>query len=382
MSIASLVFWVATALVASGIAYQLFAIRTFRRFVRRARPFADGAEPVTLMKPLHGLEPRLAENLTSFCEQDYAGPVQMVCGLASADDPAAEIVRALQRQYPGRIDLVIDPARHGSNAKVGNLINMLPAARHNILVFSDADITARRDYLRVVVGGLDMPGVGALTCLFYGRGDAGCWSVLSAATLSYGFLTHMVTSRVTRLAVPCAGPTIALRRETLAAAGGLERLANVLADDYVLGEAVRALGLRVHVSPMMVEHGCAEASLAETWRHHLRWAVTVRDLARPGHWASVASFPLVFAAVALAVRPEAGALLLLAALGSRFGLKAVIDRCTGRVSAPWWLVPFADLFYFMVFLASLVARKVEWRGQRFTVEAEGRIAEAESLSRT
>ena len=377
MTVIGILAVICGVMAAIGVAYQLFGMWALPRFIGRLKPRATGIEGVTLLKPLYGAEPRLFENLSSFLCQDYPGPVQMVCGLGSDDDPAAAVVRALQAAHPQMtIDLVIHPSRHGSNAKISNLINMMGAVRHDLLVMLDSDIAAPPEYLSLVLGALEQPGVGAVSCLFHGRGDTGVWSQLSAAMISYGFMLNMVISRVTKLAKPCVGATIALRRKTLTALGGFARFNAVLADDYALGEAVRELGLKVHIPPLLLPHGCDERSLGAVWRHHLRWAATVRDIALPGHLGSATTHPLGFSLLLTLLDPWAGLLLCLATLCARFALVHVFNRRIGHAAAPLWLVPFADILSFAVFIASLFAKKIEWRGASLIIGKQGHISEA------
>ncbi len=213
----------------------------------RYPPLAD-YPPVSILKPLYGDEPGLLENLATFCVQDYPAPFQIVCGVHDPDDTAVVTVERLRALYPGvDIKLVADARRHGSNAKVSNLINMLPSARHDLLVLSDSDIAVPPDYLRRVADALAQPGVGAVTCLYTGKPLGGLAAQLSAMGIDYHFLPNVVTGVSLGLAKPCFGSTIALDRVVLDQIGGLQSFASVLADDYEIGRAVRAKGLRVAI---------------------------------------------------------------------------------------------------------------------------------------
>ena len=260
--------WIFAGLAGVGCLYQLFALWALGRQFRAAPQLARTNAGVTLLKPLHGAEPKLAENLGTFLDSGlnsgHSGPVQMVCGVASADDPAVKLVENLRAMRPAAdIKLVTDPRRHGSNAKISNLINMMEAARHDILVLSDSDMAVGPEYLPVLLAALDQPRVGAVTCLYRGRGLAGLWSQLSASTISHVALPDMVVGHVTGIESPCMGSTIALRRETLERIGGFERFADVLADDNAMGAAVRDLGLRVDIPPMLLVHTGAESSFGQ-----------------------------------------------------------------------------------------------------------------------
>lgn len=362
------------ALAAIGVAYQAFAWVMLGRFFR-PQAAAPSAEAVTILKPLYGDEPRLRDNLASFLAQDHAGPVQLLCGLAHAEDPSRAAVEALRGGHPrADIALVADSKRHGSNGKVGNLINMMAAAKHGTLVLSDSDMSVDADYLAALLATLATPGVGAVTCFYRGRGDAGFWSDISAAIISHAALPDMVVGYSTGLARPCMGSTIALTAKTLEAIGGFERFADVLADDHAIGAAVAALGLRVEIPPLLLTHACAETSFLALWRQKLRWAATIRGLQPWGYLGSVITRPLPLALLAAPFIPATGLALIVAALAVRLAVAWRVDRLAGQPSVALWLLPLIDSVEFLVFAASFTVRKIDWRGNALTIEAEGRIS--------
>lgn len=375
MTLAHLIGYFFAALAVIGIAYQLIALAAVWRFFAKPVQRGSGSEPVTLIKPLHGLEPRLVENLTSFLEQDYAGAVQMVCGVSDPEDAALAAVAEVDGNYP-HADIAIStgPRWQAANAKIGNILVMLPQARYDVLVLSDSDMAVDCDYLAKLLAALEQPGVGAVTCLYAGRGDAGFWSRISAAAMSCTGLPNMVMALSTSIAQPCLGSTIAIRRETLAAIGGFERFADVLADDYAIGEAVAALGLKVTVPPMVLTHACAHRNLAELWHQHLRWSATIRGVAPLRHAGSGVTHALAFALLACPFLPIFGAILAAAALTVRVLMALTVDRIAGVHSRFIPLLPLADLLEFTAFVASFGARAIDWRGSQLTMTQKGRIA--------
>ena len=271
--------------------------------------------------------------------------------------------------------LVTGPRAPGANAKIGNVAAMIPATRHDVLVLSDSDMAVNRHYLAALLAALDQPGGGAVTCLYAGRGDAGLWSNISAAAMSYTGLPNMVMALATSIAQPCLGSTIAIRRQTLEAFGGFERFADVLADDYAIGEAVAALGLKVAVPPMLLTHGCAHRSLTEAWHQHLRWSVTIRGVAPLRHAGSGITHALAFALLTAAFLPLAGAALTALALAVRLTLARSVDRIAGVRGRFILLLPLADFLEFAAFVASFAARAIDWRGSRLTMADKRRIAD-------
>ena len=369
--------WLGTVfaiLAAIGCGYQLFAAFAVQRFFAQPLATAKSGEAVTILKPLHGDEPRLAANLATCLDQDYGGHVQMVCGVRDPHDRAIEVVRGLQADNStSAIDLVVEPAAHGANAKIANLINMLPKARHDIIILCDSDMAVGRDYLSTILGALDEPEVGAVTCLYRGRADAGWWSRVAAGTISYAALPDIVVGLTTGLARPCMGSTIALRRQTLAMIGGFERFAEVLADDYEIGQAVAAAGLRVTIPPLLLVHACDDGGLGSLWRHHLRWATTIRRLMPAGYAGSIVSNPFPLALLASTFVPSWAAPIVLLSLVARFILARSVDRLAGTSTATLWLLPVIDCLKFAVFVASFFVTTVDWRGARYTVAADGGI---------
>ena len=233
---------------------------------------------------------------------------------------------------------------------MSNLVNMMAAAKHDVLVVSDSDIAVGPDYLGRVVAALGLPGVGAVTCLYYGRGDAGGWSRLAAQGISYGFLPSVVVGLRLGLAEPCMGSTIALTRATLEAIGGFAAFADILADDHAIGVAVRVPGLHVAVPAFTVAHGCVEPSFAALVRHETRWNVTIRRLDPWGYIGHGLANPLPFALAATALHLAAWPLIPVAVV-ARIAVARAVDTATAARAGPWWWLPARDLLTFGLFIA-------------------------------
>ena len=363
-------------LACAGCLYLVWAAVVAAGFTREPAPESPVSPPMTLLKPLKGDEPALLRNLASFCAQDYPAPIQIVFGVQAATDDAIPVVRRLEADYPDRdMRLVVEPAAHGANLKISNLINMTPAASHACLVLSDSDIAAPPDTLVRVAAALAEPGVGGVTCLYHGVAAAGFWSQLSALAIDGHFLPNVLVGLRSGLATPCFGSTIALRRSDLAAIGGFAAFADVLADDYAIGAALRAKNLRIAIPRFLVGHSCAEASLVDLWRHELRWARTIRAVDPKGHAGSAVTHPLAFAVLASAAgAPMAGLILAILAITCRIVLLHVLARSHGLASPRYWLVPVRDVLSFAVFAWSFCGRDLTWRGRRYRVGANGVLA--------
>ncbi len=368
----------AATLAVAGSIYTLLAGLFVLRFFRTPRRGAAGADVftgrVTVIKPLHGRDPGLRRNLETFFGQDIATPFEIVFGVRDASDPAIRIAEAVITDNAAQESRIcLDPAEYGHNRKISNLINISEHATGDVLVLSDSDIGAPPDYLARVLGALARPGVGVVTCPYFGQGEGGFWADFSAMGISYNFLPNVIAGVCLGMAKPCMGSTVALRQETLDRIGGFQVFRDVLADDYAVGAAVRGLGLQSVVAPILVSHSCAEKDPVTVFSHELRWAKTVKGLDFAGHAGSVITHPLplaLLAAAFLGFSPGPTGLIA-AALLARVWLMASIDRVIGRKLGRWWLIPARDIASFTVFVGSFLVRAVDWRGTKFHVTANG-----------
>jgi ceramide glucosyltransferase len=369
-----IVFVIALVLVAGWIclAGQTLAAR---RFGRLSLPCAAEQPGVSILKPLHGDEPGLYENLWSFIVQDYPA-VQIVLGVNDPADGALTAARRLIRDFPAsEIALVVDRRIRGSNQKVSNLENMLPAAHHDLLVLADSDMRVNPSYLSAVTAPLQDARTGIVTCLYKGISAGGFWSVLGALQINFGFLPNALLGNALGLGRGCFGATIALRRATLGRIGGFALLRDELADDHRIGAAVRAQGLVVVLSPYLVEARVHEPSFAALWHHELRWARTVRRVAPAGFIGSLVTLPVPLAVLAAggADFSSASSVLLAITCLARWVAAGTIARALGLPISNLWLLPLRDVLSFAVFVASFFGRRVFWRDQNFHVESSGRM---------
>lgn len=383
----------AAVLTGTGVAQALAAAWLVRSFARSPAGTPAARPPVTVLKPLHGNEPLLEAALGSFCQQAYPD-WQIVFGVQDASDTAIPVVRQLQARFPHvDMDLVIDPAMHGANRKVGNLINMFPAARHDIVVIADSDVHVRPDYLDRLVAALEPADVGLVTTLYAGlpvtpdtppgRGRPSLPSRFGATQITHGFLPGAVLSRAVGRQ-DCLGATMCLRRRDLERIGGLRALVDHLADDNVLGRRIAGLGMRVALARTVPMTTVPETTLTSLFRHELRWARTIRALEPAGFAASVLQYPLFWALLAILLSqgaPWSAALFLLAwvlrAVAAISVDAALLPLWTSKrgspasgenndaalaFSCPVWLLPLRDFFSVAVMLASYGGRRVDWRG--------------------
>ncbi len=295
----------------------------------------------------------------------------MVFGVHSPADSAHPVAERVRARFPDRdIALVADATVHGENGKVSNLINMMAAARHGVIVIADSDVHAAPDYLARLADALARPGAGLACTLYAGRAAHPGWvGRLGVLGITTCFLPGALLARAMGRQ-DCLGATMALRRETLEAIGGFPALADHLADDAVLGLKIRALGLDVRLAHTVPATTVPETRLSPLWRHELRWGRTIRQLEPAGFAASLLQYPLAWALLALLLTPSIPSLLLFAAAwAARAAIALAIDTTLGLARkalaspAAIWLLPLRDLISVAVVLASFLADRVEWRGQ-------------------
>jgi ceramide glucosyltransferase len=370
----------AALLAGCGLVQAVAGYFAVRRFVAAPLlPQPPSRPPITLLKPLHGDEPLLEAALASICAQEY-GVYQIVFGVQSPTDTALPVLERLRQRFPHcDITVVVDPTPHGSNLKVANLINMFPSAKHDVLVIADSDVHCAPNYLERIGATLAIPGTGMATMLY--AGIAASRSL--AGLLGSSWINHTVVPGVLMARglgrQDCLGATMALRRETLSAIGGLPALMNHLADDNILGKLIESQGLAVRIPDSVTVTTVPETGVAELFRHELRWARTILAMAPIGYAMSVIQFVLFWAALAVALSGgSAWSLkLFLIAWVVRAATAIGIDRSLGLVksglatAAPIWLFPLRDLISMTIMLASYGGDQVEWRGQMMSA---GRIA--------
>ncbi len=278
------------------------------RFRRRRVPEvpADLFPPVTLLKPLYGIEPNLRANIASFFDQEYP-TFEIIFGVRRLDDPALAVVEEVRRDYPSvPVQIVISGEPTEANAKICSMRKMYAAAHYDYLIISDSDVQVQSNYIREVVADLLDPDVGMATCLYRGATAGGLWSRLEALGMSVEMTSGVLVSDLLEGMQFALGPTMAIRREVLDAVGGFEPLAVYCADDYVLGQRVAQAGNRVVLSRHVIDHVVVNRSLRPSFVHQIRWMKSTRFSRPVGHAASVLSFAMPFGLLGLVAAMAVG----------------------------------------------------------------------------
>jgi ceramide glucosyltransferase len=367
-----------------GLIYTVAAARCVKQFFRRASIAPSEFPAVSILKPLHGDEQGLRANMEALCQLTYPGALEIIFGVQDPHDPAIAQVKRLQADFPKLdISLIIDPREHGANRKISNVINITRAARHDILVLSDSDIGITPDYLHRIVAELDKPGIGLVTCLYRGHSNTGFWSRFASMAIDYSFLPNVIFGMKVGLAKPCFGSTMALRKTTLEKIGGFKAFADHLADDNAIGEAVRAIGLKVAIPTMLVTHSCGESRLRDLITHEIRWSRTIRLVAGAGFAGTVVTHPLPFALISGLIfhGSPLTTVVILCSILARLYLRHQVDLAVGNPakSSRWWMLPIRDTLSFLIFCATFFVGTVTWRGRQFVVGSDGTLSPFEEL---
>jgi len=381
---------VCLAPVVTGTIYAVLQVWAAHRFARRdanapARfpsPSEAAWPAVSVLKPLHGLEAGLEENLRSTCDQDYPGALQVVLSLQRPDDPALPLARAIERELgPERVTVVVEDAPPVVNGKIQNLIGALRAARHAHLVISDSDCRVPRDYVRAIVAPLADPRVGYACTLYRASGARRWYEALELLTVNADLAPNFVFAAESGATSFCLGASTALRRETLDAIGGFEALAEYLVEDFEMGRRIEDLGLRFALVPAFVDTRIDLDGPGAWWHHQVYWDQNNRAARPIGHFATVVVKAIPFALLFAALRgfDATGLAIAAGAIGVRCASVAAILR-TGLRGAEGaralWLLPLRDVAGLVSWAVSLRRRTFVWRGVRLGLTRGGRIVPA------
>lgn len=362
--------------------YVTVAILGVLRFGHKLKtaPRSPGKSPVTMLKPLCGMEPGLADNLRTFCNQEYDN-FQIVFGVRDRNDPAIPIIKGVIAEFPALdMSLVVNDRIIGTNYKISNLANMIAVAKHDIIVISDSDMRVRQDYLKVIAAPFADNKVGATTCLYSGSAHTGLPSRLGAMFINDWFLPSALLPTIFGPLNYCFGATMAARRDVLDQMGGFDVLADYLADDYMLGQLVVEQGYQIALAPYVVENVISEPDLKALFQHELRWARTIRSVQPIGYTLSFITeiLPLsLIAALPLYLFAESG-LLPAAVIGSALAMRVALHHAVsvalpGRTLFSPWLIPARDLVSAAVRIVSYFSSKVLWRESAFEIHANNQL---------
>jgi ceramide glucosyltransferase len=373
-------------LALAPLAYYLVAIFAAVRFFRAERPRrpAEFAPPVSLLKPVHGVDFASQINFESFCRQNYPKYEILFC-VNDLEDPAVPLIRQAMKDFPQcPIRILSNALKIGSNQKVNNLVLLAKEANHEIIVQSDGDVRVSPDYLKNVVEEFADPKVGVVSCFYRGTAEKNFWAEVEAVGAAGDFLAGALVANLPGSVTFALGASVATTKTWLAKIGGYEALADLLADDYEIGNRVHRAGGKVLLSREAVWTMYPAQTMKSFWEHQVRWARTVRMVRPASFFGLVFTHGLPWCVLAAAVAPSPwegagylGAYLLLRLLMAWVvGVWGVGDEVLRK---KLWLVPVRDAIYFAVWIAGFLSNRVTWGGVEFAIEG-GKMREMGKLS--
>ena len=355
-----------------SIFYSLLQIVAALRYLAVRPPVLLSSEPISILKPLAGLDLDLESNLRTVFEQDYPA-FEILLAVRRKDDPAAEVVARLQREYPGvssRLMITGDPPY--PNAKVFSLERMLAAASNDLVVMSDSDIRVTPNLLSTVAAEFQDADLGVATCPYRAVPGTSFWSRLEATGMNTDFWGSALVARMLEGMRFAVGPTIAARRSVLQSIGGFARLKDYLAEDFVLGKFAAEAGRGVILSSYVVEHHIGSATVQQNVEHRLRWARSTRRSRPAGYVGQLFTMPLPLALLVCATSPLWWPVLPLALIVRAVAAYTVSARVL-RARINWWLLPIEDVLGFCFWIAGFFGSTISWRGRRYRLFSDGRF---------
>ncbi|MGA2898805.1 MAG: bacteriohopanetetrol glucosamine biosynthesis glycosyltransferase HpnI [Candidatus Acidiferrales bacterium] len=363
-------------LAVAPVIYYLIAIFAAAAFFRvkpgrYSEVTPESAPPISILKPIHGLDRETYENYASFCNQDYPEFEILLC-VGDERDATVPVIEKIIADFPQRsIRLLIGSEPLGTSDKVNKLCRMVREARHDTVIVSDSDVRVGPGFLRAVVRPFSDAKVGGVTCLYRGLTDGGFAADLEALGNSADFAPGVLVARLFGGLDFMLGAVMATTKKHLAEIGGFESLADYFCDDYELGNRIAARGYRVELSRFPVDIVYPRETIADAFRHQLRWNLSIRYSRPWGHLGLIFSNALPWAAlVGALVTWRVAAVYLAIALFFRImlaisvGLRGMRDRLIRR---DFWMLLLRDAFAFAVWMASFFPQRIHWRDRQFRV---------------
>jgi ceramide glucosyltransferase len=360
------------AVVVGAMVYSVLSIVAASRYLAvSARPLKHEV-PISILKPLSGLDLDLESNLRTFFEQDYPA-FEILFAVRDANDPAVTVVRKLQAEYPAiPSTLVIAGPAPYPNAKVFSLDCMMHQAANDLLVMSDSDIRVDSSLLRTAAAEFQDPKLGVATCPYRAVAGPSFWSSLEATGMNTDFISGILTARMLEGMKFAVGPTIVARRSVIEQIGGFDRLKDFLAEDFVLGKFAAEAGHGVILSSYVIEHHIGSTDARHNFSHRLRWVRSTRRSRPAGYVGQLFTMPLPLALILWAAAPQLWPLAAVAVF-VRFVAAWTMSRRVLRARLNWLLVPVEDILAFVFWFAGFFGNTIVWRGRKYRVEPDGRF---------
>ena len=330
---------------------------------------SDFKPPVSLLKPVCGLEKNLHRNLSTACRQNYPD-YEVIFAVQSDRDPALAVIEKIKNDFRNvRIKVVVDSTEVGINGKVNNLHNALQHATGSVLVISDSDMHLAPDYLEQIVNPLKEQRVGIACTLYQAWRPDNILESMELLTYNSDFLPSMLFAYLTRSSIVCPGATLAIRTDVLKDVGGLEPLGDYFVEDFELGRQVVNKGYQIIMLPYTVNMQVDLRSFSDWWRHQVYWDQNTKAVNPVGFIFTLLARGIPFALLYAILGGALGWLILIGSIAWRMttgSINAILLKDAGSIKKIW-LLPLRDLAGLFVWMASLLKRRTYWRGKLYTL---------------
>ncbi len=361
------------AIAAIPFVYYAIAIFSCLRFFFGAKSQAkEYLPPVSVLKPVRGLDQEAYENFASFCRQDYPDYEVLLC-IGDASDPALPLLQRLEADFPGtRIRILIGTGRNATNDKVAKLARLVEEASHEHLVISDSDVRVEPRYLRQMVAPMADPGVGAVTCFYVPTKETSWVQRLQDVGMLSDFYPGILVAWQLDGVKFTLGPSICTTRARLEEFSGYGSIENKPADDLWVGRLIAERGYEVVLLPYAISTVPDYQSFRELFSKRLRWITVMRHMRPWGHAGLIFTLGLPWALAAVAIEPTAG--VAAGFLGGYFIVRCVLTLLVGSVGlrqrgvwAKLALIPAWDAVATLIWLTSFARKSIFWRGHRYAI---------------
>ncbi|HEY1207288.1 MAG: glycosyltransferase [Bryobacteraceae bacterium] len=374
--------WILLALVAGATVYAALVVAAACSYLFRPKPALVHPEPISVLKPLAGLDEGLEENLRSFFRQDYP-EFELLFAVRDASDPAVAVVDKLRAEFPhvpARLVLTGEPS--WVNPKCYSLDRMLAQARYELIVMSDSDTRVGPDLLATLAAEFGDPGLGLASCPYRAVGGRDFWSCLEAIGLNTEMLAGVLADRILEGVKFGLGPVMGARRKAIEAAGGFAQFQNYLTEDFLIGRRIAERGFRTILSSCVIEHRLGTQGWRENLAHRLRWMRGGRRMRPAGYLGQLFTYALPPALALWAVRPgwwPVAVAALAVRLASAWASAVLVVRDGSILRRPW-LLPVQDVLGFSLWIAGFFGNTVTWRGRRYVLNPDGTFRPAAGAS--
>jgi ceramide glucosyltransferase len=374
-------------LAAIPFVYYVIALhsawRFFRRPAARTRVGPLFTPPVSILKPIRGVDPDAYENFASYCRQDYPDYELVFC-VGDREDPVLPLIEKLQAAFPQRsIRVLFGSGRDAANDKVAKLARLVSEAENEVVVINDSDVRVRPDYLRTLVAPLGDPKVGAVTCFYVSVGDRSFAENLQTVGMISDFYASLLVAWQLDGVKFALGTTIATTRARLDGFGGYQAIENRPGDDLLVGKLIAEQGYTVELLDYAVETVADYQSISDLLHKRMRWIVVMRHMRPWGHFGLIFTLGLPWSLAAIALHPTLG--VALGFLGAYFALRLAMTWVIGihglKQRGLWKkmaLIPVWDALACLLWISSFARNSVRWRGAEYYIQ-DGQLVPVASV---